>query len=127
VDRARDRTTRRFAFIHGGAAGRTRHLVGLPVEPSGGGVDRRPTLPHAVIVFMVPDGDAVFLIRHASDGAFAGDTWHPTIEEAIEQAALEFALDRDAWQVVPPSVTDLEGFARAVIAGWTGLEPPPGS
>jgi len=41
--------------------------------------------------------DGFLLLRYDKDGAFAGDTWHLTVEEAKEQAAFEFELDKDGW------------------------------
>lgn len=53
-----------------------------------------------------------FLYSFRPDG-FVGDTWHPSIEEAKEQAARFFGPDSfPIWRDVPEAVADLADFAR---------------
>jgi hypothetical protein len=64
------------------------------------------------VLFAIPDGGATSLVRHAADGDFAGDTWHPSLEEAMAQARAEYGLAASAWVVLPADVSDLAAFAR---------------
>jgi len=41
-----------------------------------------------------------FLVRHDSDGNFAGDTCHDTVDEAKRQAAREFGIQEADWKDV---------------------------
>jgi hypothetical protein len=44
--------------------------------------------------------DGVSLVRFDQNGSFCGDTWHQTIEQAMDQAEYEFKVSRDDWQRV---------------------------
>jgi hypothetical protein len=49
-------------------------------------------------VRIVPDGEGHwFLLRYGHEGAGAGDTWHPTDEEAQRQAAHEYEIRAEDW------------------------------
>jgi basic membrane lipoprotein Med (substrate-binding protein (PBP1-ABC) superfamily) len=50
-------------------------------------------------------------VRFAADGAFAGDTWHQTAEEAQEQAKFEFGNAISDWIAIPPDEKDVVAFA----------------
>ena len=50
------------------------------------------------------------LIRYAADGTYAGDTWHRTIDDALEQARYEFGDALGRWVDVPPDVEDAWAF-----------------
>lgn len=65
--------------------------------------------PAVVVIDTRPDG--VFLVRYAEDGQFAGDTWHPTVDEARSQASYEFGTTLGDWTSVPADVADLAGYA----------------
>jgi hypothetical protein len=67
---------------------KVRHYWGLPPQLSG--ANDREEMARAAILSIEVEGDGVFLCRFAADGAFAGDTWHQTVEEAQEQAKFEF-------------------------------------
>lgn len=56
------------------------------------------------------------LSRYAAKGEFAGDTWHPTEEEALEQAAFEYDLAVVDWIDVPAS-EDAIGFGTRGVEG----------
>jgi hypothetical protein len=55
-----------------------------------------------------PDG--IFLWRNTAGGDFAGDTWHPSVDEAREQAAYEFGPDL-TWSPIPETESDPIAFA----------------
>ena len=67
--------------------------------------------PRAVLVVIDSTADGVFLYRYASDGAFAGDTWHPNVEDARGQATYEFDGALGPWRVVPDSAPDPVAYA----------------
>ncbi|HEU5348238.1 MAG TPA: hypothetical protein VFU63_06465 [Ktedonobacterales bacterium] len=91
-----------------------RQFVGLPPELTGR-VDRRRAMPRAsVLVLMRDTSGSIYLFRLAFDGVFAGDTWHPDIAEAKEQAEFEYGGAVDAWHPVPDGVSDLEAFVRSL-------------
>lgn len=51
--------------------------------------------PHRVEIEL--DGceaKACIMYRYTDDGRFCGDTWHPSFEEALEQAKYEYGLER---------------------------------
>lgn len=92
---------------------RTRHYVGLPPE-IGGDDDARELLPMAGVLVLeeaIERGNrSYFLIRYAADGTYAGDTWHLTVDEALEQASYEFGDALGRWIDVPPDVDDARAF-----------------
>jgi hypothetical protein len=88
---------------------KVRHYVGLPPQLSG--ANNREEMPRAAILSIEVEDDGVFLYRFAADGAFAGDTWHQTVEEAQEQATFEFASAISNWIAIPPDEEDAVAFA----------------
>jgi hypothetical protein len=68
-------------------------------------------MARAAILSIEVEDDGVFLYRFAADGAFAGDTWHQTIEEAQEQATFEFGHAISDWVAIPPDEKDVVAFA----------------
>jgi len=70
-------------------------------------------LPVADVVLIIADDDpGAMLFRYTTHGDFAGDTWHPTVEAAREQAEDEYgeALLLP-WMDVPDEIKDAHGFA----------------
>jgi hypothetical protein len=53
----------------------------------------------------------IFLYRYTSKGEPVGDTWHPTVEEPIEQAQYEYGEILGPWIEVPAGRDALE-FAQ---------------
>jgi hypothetical protein len=86
-----------------------KHYCGLPPELTEG-KDRRELLGPAAVVVIAEKPSGVFLVRFTADGRFAGDTWHPTVQEAKEQAIFEFADRLSEWQFVPNDVEDVVAF-----------------
>lgn len=74
---------------------KVRHLIGLPFEVSGTPGEQ---LALAKLLVIDEDSEGIFLIRYAADGSFAGDTWHPSLEEAEEQVSYEFGERFTAWE-----------------------------
>lgn len=48
------------------------------------------------------------------EAGIEGDTWHPTIQEAKEQATYQFGLLDLEWAAVPDDVADLRSFGRQI-------------
>lgn len=94
-----------------------RHLVGLPPELEGEEDDARERLPWPKVIIVETNPDAgVTLLRLALGGAFAGDTWHPSVEEAKEQASYEFGASLGEWQEIPQDVSNAGDYALAQIS-----------
>lgn len=53
--------------------------------------------PIACRVEIVAIDSGFSLLRYDQDDRFCGDTWHPTIEEAKEQACIEFHINDGDW------------------------------
>jgi hypothetical protein len=97
----------RWVALVGALAGERRaaHTDGFPLDPE-------QMLPVADVVLMVADGDAdAMLFRYTVHDEFGGDTWHPTVTAALEQAAYEYGDAILTWMQVPADVTDAHDFA----------------
>jgi hypothetical protein len=55
-------------------------------------------MPTAVRVEIIDANGGFSLVRYSAEGAFAGDTWHATLEEAKQQAHFEFAIPENSWE-----------------------------
>lgn len=75
---------------------RVLHLQGMPT-PDGVRVSR---LPDPVMVEVIEDCGAFYLLRLDGEGKSISDTWHETLSEAKEQASFEFEIDHSDWEVV---------------------------
>lgn len=72
---------------------RTRHYRGFPPKLAGG-VDARQFMAPAVLVLARPAGeDGWHLDRYATDGSFAGNTWHAAWVDADYQLRFEYVSD----------------------------------
>ncbi|MDQ3997657.1 MAG: hypothetical protein M3303_11665 [Gemmatimonadota bacterium] len=75
-------------------------------------LDPEKMLPVADVVLMVADGDrGAMLFRYTAHEEFGGDTWHPTVAAALDQAADEYGDAILAWMQVPADVADAHDFA----------------
>jgi hypothetical protein len=86
------------------------HFVGTYPATTGRDDRERMAWPRVLIVEATPGGGFA-LNRFSSDGAFAGDTWHETLDEAKEQASYEYEDALGEWQEVPGDVIDAVSFA----------------
>jgi len=93
---------------------KTAHFVGAPSEVSGT-TGERELLRRARIVVLERRPDGVFLYRYASDGTFAGDTWHMTFNEAKEQAVFEYGDAVGKWRPIPPDAGDAAAYALSQV------------
>jgi hypothetical protein len=84
---------------------RLTHTSDHPLDPAA-------MLPDADVVLLVSDADGgAMLFRYSAFGEVCGDTWHPTLEMAREQAAEEYEGALHAWVTVPDDVRDAHHFA----------------
>jgi hypothetical protein len=98
--------TRTLALI-GPLAGerRAQQTTGFPLDPS-------KMLPVAdVILLVVGKEEGAMLFRYTAHGDFGGDTFHPTAEDAIEQAVFEYGEALGEWLTVPDDIIDAHEFA----------------
>ena len=96
-----------FAVILSIEPQRIRQKVGLPPKLTGGR-DTQSTLPWPCVVIIEEPG--VYLNRWAIDGAFAGDTWHKTVDDALYQASCEYGKALGEWKEIPPEVEDPHAY-----------------
>ncbi len=101
-------------LLESGSNARTKHYFGLPPSLTDGRDERSEMKPAALLV-IEEKADGIFLYRYASDGSYAGDTWHMNIEEAKQQAAFEFAGVSIHWNDVPGDVEDVVTFGMAQV------------
>ena len=85
------------------------HYLGCPPELSGQ-ADNRILLPKPQILVIEEMGTDVFLFRFTEAGEYAGDTWHQSVEGAKKQAAFEYRIVDDAWEMIPDEVDDVVCF-----------------
>lgn len=81
------------AFVHR-VTGKTTHRVGTLID--GMPVAHEKMSDAAWVVIEERDGSCT-LIRYSRAGEFAGDTWHPTFEEAKRQARFEYDIQDSDW------------------------------
>lgn len=99
-----------------------RHYVGVPPELSGSAESRELLgIPSILVIEQATTGRDIgfFLLRFTKQGAPVGDTWHMTLEDALEQAAYEYGDQVQEWVDVPPEVdetNDQIAFALAKFA-----------
>lgn len=81
-------------------------------QTTGFPIDSSQVLPAPDVVLMIagPEPGAM-LFRYTATGEFGGDTWHPTLESAGEQATYEYENALGDWVHVPEDVEDAHGYA----------------
>jgi hypothetical protein len=84
--------------------------VGMPPELNQG-MDNRVEMPEAEVLILRQDEDGASLDRYTADGEFVGDTWHPSEEEAVCQAAHEYGSALGQWEPIPSRCDDPIAFA----------------
>lgn len=70
--------------------GQTRHLQGN----ASGAVE----MPAPTTVEIVESEGACFLLRKDESGQCIADTWHLTVQEAMEQARFEYGVAETDWE-----------------------------
>jgi hypothetical protein len=97
--------TRTIALIGPVGERRAAQTSGFPLDPS-------KMLPVAdVILLVVGKDEGAMIFRYTAHGEVAGDTLHPTSEDAIEQAVFEYGAALGEWLTVPDDIMDAHAFA----------------
>ena len=69
-------------------------------------------LPVADVLLLVASDDPdAMLFRYTAYGEMGGDSWHPTIADAKEQARDEYGDALFPWEPVPDEVADAHDYA----------------
>jgi hypothetical protein len=80
--------------------------VGLPPDLGGSPVPMPD--PHFVVIYQPAQGEKGFFLERFADPATpAGDTWHLTEQDALDQAAWEYGDRLSAWLDLGNGLTDL--------------------
>ncbi|MDF1502485.1 hypothetical protein [Roseisolibacter sp. H3M3-2] len=97
--------TRAIALIGVPDERRAPHTASFPLAPE-------KMLPDADVVLLVADDDpGAMLFRYSAYGELAGDTWHPSADDARGTAAEEYGDALQPWVEVPDDVADAHHFA----------------
>jgi hypothetical protein len=54
-------------------------------------------------------------VRYTKSGEFGGDTWHQSLQDAMEQAAYEFPGLLKEWREVPLDVEDPVSYGSGLL------------
>lgn len=84
---------------------RVTQTAGFPIDPS-----KIPPAPDVILLVGDADGSAM-LFRYTAHGELAGDTWHPSAEDAREHAIYDYSDALGDWVDVPDEVEDAHAFA----------------
>jgi hypothetical protein len=57
--------------------------------------------------------EGFYLFRFAEDGVFAGDTLHPSVKEAKDEANYEYGQALGVWLEIPNDASDAVEWLRA--------------
>jgi hypothetical protein len=77
-------------------------------------LDGAKRLPDADVLLLIAAGDPdAMVFRYSAFGELGGDSWHPSVAEAKEQAAAEYGEALLPWEAVPDEVTDAHAYAIA--------------
>ena len=77
-------------------------------------LDVAKRLPGADVLLLVACGDPdAMVFRYTAFGELGGDSWHPSVVDAKEQAAEEYGAALLPWEPVPDEVTDAHAYAIA--------------
>ncbi len=71
-------------------------------------------------LLLLQHNDAGFAItRWTAEGVFAGDTWHPSIEDAEGTAAWEYGDALTPWQPVPQALAEADDVMDILLSELT--------
>lgn len=73
-----------------------KHYMGYPPELTKD--NKKTDFPIPKFLIIETKSEGVFLTRYSDKGEFAGDTWHQNIEEAKDQAKLEYGQALEDWK-----------------------------
>ncbi len=79
-------------------------------------------LPRPDFLF-IEASEGFFLYRYTRHQDFGGDTWHPSLEEAQEQASFEFGSSLLGWSELASDVEDPIVYGSQATAYTLSIEP----
>jgi hypothetical protein len=77
---------------------RTRHYLGVNLMPT------------ATVLVIQPGDRGVLVLRYAADGTFGGDTWHFTLDDAMDRS-FEYPGAALEWHEIPRDIADPTSYA----------------
>ena len=84
---------------------RVTHTAGFPIDLS-----KIPPPPD--VILLVADGDpGAMLFRYTAHGDLAGDSWHPSVDDAREHAIYDYSDALGEWIDVPEDVENAHAYA----------------
>jgi len=105
-----NKSTRMIAQLpHTPFTTKVKHFHGLPPKVTGQ-QDERRLLPPPAFLLLEQRTEGVFLFRYGSQGQCVGDTWHMSVQDAMDQAAFEYPDTALDWQDIPAEVADAVHF-----------------
>lgn len=101
------------AVVNGKSEAKVKHFIGQPPELTPRKLIRkkRKKLPWPQVLLIEQKDGGFLLFRIAKKGAYAGDTWHQSLEEAKQQAEFEYGELLGEWEAVPENVEDVIQFS----------------
>jgi hypothetical protein len=84
---------------------RVTQTAGFPIDPS-----KIPPAPDVILLVADADPGAMHF-RYPAHGELAGDTWHPSIEDAREHAIYDYSDALGDWVDVPEDIVDAHAYA----------------
>jgi len=83
---------------HDVPTGKTRHTKGTWSDDEG--LVRGPKLPapHELVIAQLPPDEGYYLLYFDESGKEITDTYHETLDRAMEQAKWEFNVEPNEWQ-----------------------------
>jgi hypothetical protein len=82
------------------------HTLNHPIEP-----EKILPAPDVVLLVSDDDGKSAMVFRYTAHGDFAGDTLHPSIDDAQQETEAEYDEALLPWEEVPEDVGDAHAFA----------------
>lgn len=82
------------------ATGTTRHSFGSLDEA---GPREIREMESAATIEIIPDEHGVLLVRYDKNAEFCGDTWHLSVEDAMQQAQVEYEVSPAEWTPISKS------------------------
>ncbi len=71
------------------------------------------SLPDLLIIVQdVQSTKGFYLYRYTKYGEFCGDTWHPDLEQAKNQAIFEYGESLEKWKEIPGDLEDVKKFIK---------------
>ena len=101
----------KFAIIKNNVVANVKHYSGFPTEVAKNSLKPVLLKPSKLLLLYDTGANGYELNRYDEDGNFAGDTWHPTEENATDQVLNEFNLKGICWRDIPIEIDDPFDYA----------------